>query len=92
MLGNRIKRSVQAQYNTEASYLAAQALSSRQGGAEEVEAEHKGASDPMAAMEREAMGAKGPAFVPAKDRTTIKPAEEEPQGNVDEIQIDDDDL
>lgn len=88
----RIKRSVQAQYNTEASYLAAQALSSRQGGAQEIEAEHKGASDPMAAMEREALGTKGPAFVPSKDRTTIQQAEEGPQGNTDEIQIDDEDL
>ncbi|KAG8912812.1 pre-mRNA-splicing factor syf1, partial [Tulasnella sp. 417] len=88
----RIKRSVQAQYNTEASYLAAQALSSRQGGAQEIESEHKGASDPMAAMEREALGTKGPSFVPSKDRTTIQQAEEAPQGNADEIQIDDEDL
>lgn len=88
----RIKRSVQAQYNTEASYLAAQALSSRQGGAQEIESEHKGASDPMAAMEREALGTKGPAFVPSKERTTIQQAEEAPQGNADEIQIDDEDL
>ncbi|KAG8922297.1 pre-mRNA-splicing factor syf1 [Tulasnella sp. 417] len=68
------------------------ALSSRQGGAQEIESEHKGASDPMAAMEREALGTKGPSFVPSKDRTTIQQAEEAPQGNADEIQIDDEDL
>ncbi|KAG8927430.1 pre-mRNA-splicing factor syf1 [Tulasnella sp. 417] len=87
----RIKRSVQAQYNTEASYLAAQALSFRQGGAQEIESEHKSASDPMAAMEREALGTKGPSFVPSKDRTTIQQVEEAPQGNADEIEIDDED-
>ncbi|KAG8910602.1 pre-mRNA-splicing factor syf1 [Tulasnella sp. 417] len=88
----RIKRSVQAQYNTEASYLAARALSSRQGGAQEIESEHKDASDPMAVIEREALGTKGPSFVSSKDRTTIQQAERAPQGNADEIQIHDEDL
>lgn len=90
-----IKRSVQAQYNTEASYLAAQAVSARKGAAEEIEAEQRAAVDPMAAAEREAIGAKGPAFVAAKDRTTVQQSQENgmtARGNADEIQIDDDDL
>ncbi|KAG9014968.1 pre-mRNA-splicing factor syf1 [Tulasnella sp. JGI-2019a] len=92
----RIKRSVQAQYNTEASYLAAQAVTAREGAAREIEVTQSDASDPMAARERDApQPNKGPAFVTAQNRTTIQQGEglsEAPQGNVDEIQIDDDDL
>lgn len=92
----RIKRSVQAQYNTEASYLAAQAVTAREGAAREVEATQNGSSDPMAARERDtAQQNKGPAFVAAQNRTTIQQVDElseAPQGNADEIQIDDDDL
>ncbi|KAG8919943.1 pre-mRNA-splicing factor syf1 [Tulasnella sp. 417] len=84
--------SVQAQYNTAASCLAAQGLGSRQGGAHEIEPEHKGASDPMAEMEREALGPKGPSFAPSKDRTTSQQASETPQSNADEILIDNEDL
>ncbi|KAG8865262.1 pre-mRNA-splicing factor syf1 [Tulasnella sp. 330] len=92
----RIKRSVQAQYNTEASYLAAQAVTAREGAAREVEGTQNGASDPMAARERDAPSQnKGPAFVAAQNRITIQKMDEPseaPQGNADEIQIDDDDL
>ncbi len=92
---NRIKRSVQAQYNTEASYIAAQAVNARQGAARAMEEDEKGAADPMAAMERQTAQSKGPAFVAAKDRTTIaQPGETNGTNGVneDEIRIDDDDL
>ncbi|KAJ8588066.1 TPR-like protein [Rhizopogon salebrosus TDB-379] len=58
----RIKRSVQAQFNTEASYLAAQTLSAKQNGTS-VQPSAAQAADPMAAAEQQA---KGPAFVAAK--------------------------
>ncbi|KAI0273808.1 spliceosome complex protein [Gloeopeniophorella convolvens] len=100
----RIKRSVQAQFNTEASYLAAQTLATRGGdsaGAGEAEAP----LDPMAAAERQA----GPAFVAAKQQPQRRAEDEgdsddeggdqEPQpspagktaaaGNADEIHISD---
>jgi len=92
----RIKRSVQAQYNTEVSFLAAQALAGRKGTAD-VDAS-KAASDPMAAAEMDAAKGKGPAFVVAKNNTNVKQSEENDdedtpaQANEDEIQIDDDDL
>jgi len=89
----RIKRSVQAQFNTEASYLAAQTMAARQGATLEEEDETQ--ADPMAAAERQANGSKGPAFVAAK-HSGAKPTEttEEavapPQANDDEIHISDD--
>jgi pre-mRNA-splicing factor SYF1 len=89
----RIKRSVQAQFNTEASYLAAQTMAARQGATLEEEDEIQ--ADPMAAAERQANGSKGPAFVAAK-HSGAKPTEttEEavapPQANDDEIHISDD--
>ncbi|KAI0781078.1 protein prenylyltransferase [Trametes elegans] len=87
----RIKRSVQAQFNTEASYLAAQ-MAAKQGG-QETEAEAQPA-DPMAAAERQAAGGgKAPAFVSAKQSTNVRveAAEERPAaGNEDEIHISDD--
>jgi pre-mRNA-splicing factor SYF1 len=58
----RIKRSVQAQFNTEASYLAAQALASRQG----VESAEPSPADPMATVEREADTSNKSAFVAAR--------------------------
>ncbi|TFK54825.1 hypothetical protein OE88DRAFT_1653335 [Heliocybe sulcata] len=89
----RIKRSVQAQFNTETSYLAAQTMSAKKGGSATPEADVD-AADPMAAAERQA-GVKGaPAFVASKQNVNIaesKPAETDP-ANADEIQIDDDDL
>jgi pre-mRNA-splicing factor SYF1 len=59
----RIKRSVQAQFNTEASYIAAQ-MASKTGAPEPEDIDAN--VDPMAAAERDANGAKkGPAFVAA---------------------------
>ncbi|KAH7926288.1 protein prenylyltransferase [Leucogyrophana mollusca] len=94
----RIKRSVQAQFNTEASYLAAQTNSAKQGngGVEEIDVQ---GTDPMAAAERQAGGAKGPAFVAAKktavqktDDADASAAVPQPEANADEIHIDDEDL
>jgi len=90
----RIKRSVQAQFNTEASYLAAQTMVVTQGAALREEDDSQ-AVDPMAAAERQVNGAKGPAFVAAK-RSVVKqmePTEEvavSSQANNDEIHISDD--
>ena len=88
----RIKRSVQAQFNTEASYLAAQ-MAAKQSGLETEQAEAPPA-DAMAAAERQAGGAKAPAFVSAKQSTNVRQQEPleagAPAGNEDEIQISDD--
>jgi len=65
----RIKRSVQAQFNTEASYLAAQTLSAKQNGTSEVPSAAQ-AADPMAAAEQQA---KGPSFVAAKKTALPRP-------------------
>ncbi|KAG6879597.1 hypothetical protein C0992_000877 [Termitomyces sp. T32_za158] len=93
----RIKRSVQAQFNTEASYLAAEATAAKQGARKVQEDEPQ---DAMAAAEKQAGGVKG--FVAAT--TTRLPAvdgEEVPgakdsaaasTANVDEIHISDDEL
>ena len=87
----RIKRSVQAQFNTEASYLAAQTMAARQGmrKPEEVEVE-----DAMTAAEKQVGGDKGPAFIAAKK--TVSPQEADaamtspkPTANADEIHISD---
>jgi pre-mRNA-splicing factor SYF1 len=85
----RIKRSVQAQFNTESSYLAAQALAASQGAA--MDAEEEDALDPMAAAEKQSGGLK---FVSAKQQAPHKDDGEQapsPQavGNADEIQISD---
>lgn len=88
----RIKRSVQAQFNTEASYLAAQTISARQG-AKKVE-ESSEVPDAMAAAEKQAFN--GPAFVAAKK--TQAPSDEAADAlpaeatNSEEIQISDDEL
>jgi len=94
----RIKRSVQAQFNTEASYLAAQALAASHGTAKNAEPE--AALDPMAAAERQSGGGKaGPTFVSAKAKQQAPPEGDEEQapspqvaGNADEIQISDEDI
>jgi len=88
----RIKRSVQAQFNTEASYLAAQTMAARQGGKKVAEEEAAAALDPMAAAEREV---NGPAFVAAKHTGPPREADsaegkKEPAANADEIHISDD--
>jgi pre-mRNA-splicing factor SYF1 len=92
----RIKRSVQAQFNTEASYLAAQTMAARQG-TRRAEEEIDAAQDAMAAAEKQAgVGVKGPAFVAAKKTAQAKNGEEESeappvsQTNADEIHISDD--
>ncbi|KAG9318252.1 hypothetical protein JVU11DRAFT_333 [Chiua virens] len=88
----RIKRSVQAQFNTEASYLAAQTLSAKQNGAPAEPVAPP--ADAMAAAEQQAGAVKGPAFVAAKKTALPPPEGEETQAtqqevNADEIQISD---
>lgn len=87
----RIKRSVQAQFNTEASYLAAQTMAARQGirKPEEVEVE-----DAMTAAEKQVGGDKGPAFIAAKKTAPSQEADAAmttpgPAANIDEIHISD---
>lgn len=91
----RIKRSVQAQFNTEASYIAAQTMAAQQGTRQADNNATEEASDAMAAAEREAGSA--PSFVAAK-QTALHP---QPQpdaaasatamtaANADEIHISD---
>ncbi len=81
----RIKRAVQAAYNTETSFIAAQAAAAQKGTTKPTETsgeEARDAADPMAAMEREMGGGAGanststtkkggPAFVASTLRTTI---------------------
>lgn len=88
----RIKRSVQAQFNTQAGYLAAQ-MATKEG--EQGEEEEDIPADPMAAAERQAGKANGPAFVAAKQSTTVRleeapPPASAPVQNEDEIHISDD--
>jgi pre-mRNA-splicing factor SYF1 len=93
----RIKRSVQAQFNTEASYLAAQTISAKQGTKKVQETDDL--QDAMAAAEKQAYnGANGPAFVAAKasdDKFVSSANDTVPQAqaaNEDEIQISDDEM
>jgi pre-mRNA-splicing factor SYF1 len=88
----RIKRSVQAQFNTEASYLAAQAITAKQG-TKKVE-ESDDLQDAMSAAEKQAYnGANGPAFVAAKASGVVSTQDAAPQAaNADEIQISDDEM
>jgi len=96
----RIKRSVQAQYNTEVSYLAAQAAVAGKGGSVadrgmDDEGDRAAAADPMAMAEREASKGKGLAFVAATQKPPTLEAEDGDgggQANEDEIQISDDEL
>lgn len=86
----RIKRSVQAQFNTEASYLAAQMAVNQTGLETEMEA---APADAMAVAERQAVGGGGgaPAFVSAKSIRQQEPLGAAPaQANEDEIHISDD--
>ncbi|KAG2075994.1 hypothetical protein BDR04DRAFT_1090805 [Suillus decipiens] len=85
----RIKRSVQAQFNTEASYLAAQTLSAKQNGTAEQSSAVQPA-DPMAAAEQQA---RGPAFVAAK-KTALPRADEDQASSAPDLapqQADNDD-
>ncbi|KAF9228668.1 protein prenylyltransferase [Gyrodon lividus] len=91
----RIKRSVQAQFNTEASYLAAQTLSTKRNDGASAESTPP-PSDPMAAAEQQASSAKGPTFVAAKKTTLPRPegaetasTQQDTNANVDEIHISD---
>jgi pre-mRNA-splicing factor SYF1 len=89
----RIKRSVQAQFNTEASFLAAQAMAARQGKTKDVEAATAEAADPMAAAERAAGVTQG--FVAAQQPTGTKGTDEPRDAtgtaqNAEEIHISDD--
>jgi pre-mRNA-splicing factor SYF1 len=90
----RIKRSVQAQFNTEASYLAAQAITARQGTQKAAQIDD--AQDAMSGAEKQVYGGtNGPAFVAAKTIGNAPAAGEgnnmpPPTTNIDEIQISDD--
>ncbi|GAA5861780.1 hypothetical protein JCM1840_005267 [Sporobolomyces johnsonii] len=94
----RIKRAVQAAFNTEASYLSAKLQQMQRGGQEANEAVHGGADvDPMAALDRATgQGTAVRGFVAATSGAKVggdgtKEDEAAPQGNEDEIAIDDDD-
>ncbi|KAK4056109.1 pre-mRNA-splicing factor syf1 [Microbotryomycetes sp. JL221] len=102
----RIKRAVQAAFNTEASYLSAKMSQVQAGGQaadEDVNGEEAAAiaADPMAALDKAAAtagsgGGMASAFVKASDQSAqIKGNQENAQsqnvGNADEIEIDDDD-
>ncbi|KAF9072947.1 hypothetical protein BDP27DRAFT_1260964 [Rhodocollybia butyracea] len=90
----RIKRSVQAQFNTEASYIAAQTMAARQGTRQADASED--APDAMTAAEREAGNA--PSFVaatqtalnPKADDSNATPPAADSTANADEIHISDD--
>lgn len=85
----RIKRSVQAQFNTEVSYIAAQMAAKEANG--DAEEEDEAPADAMAAAER--VAGSGPAFVAAKQSTNVRLEEAQPgpgAKNEDEIQISDD--
>ena len=89
----RIKRSVQAQFNTEASYLAAQTITARQSTQKAAQIDEP--QDAMAAAEKQVYGGtNGPAFVAAKTTGTAGEGNsmDEPSpraNNADEIQISD---
>ena len=84
----RIKRSVQAQFNTEVSYIAAQMAQKQSNGTEEED--EAPPADAMAAAERQAGAPKGPSFVSAKQSTNVRQQEAAAAANEDEIQISDD--
>ncbi|THV07880.1 spliceosome complex protein [Dendrothele bispora CBS 962.96] len=88
----RIKRSVQAQFNTEASYLAAQTVAASTG-TRKADSPEDAATDAMAMAERET--GKGKGFVAAKETAIHPPPEQNgsakaPVANADEIHISDD--
>ncbi|GAA5853854.1 hypothetical protein JCM3766R1_005383, partial [Sporobolomyces carnicolor] len=96
----RIKRAVQAAFNTEASYLSAKLQQMQRGQAEAQEAVNGGVDvDPMAALDRATSTTAVRGFVPAAngqkvggDGTKGDDAEGgASKGNADEIAIDDDD-
>jgi pre-mRNA-splicing factor SYF1 len=87
----RIRRSVQALFNTEASYLAAQTITARQGNGEgqvQNSATTGPALDAMAATEKATTFVRGQAESHLKGNGETKSKED--LGNQDEIQISDD--
>jgi pre-mRNA-splicing factor SYF1 len=91
----RIKRSVQAQFNTEASFLAAQTMAAARRGAQVDLDAGPGPADPMAAAEQAA--GKAPAFVAAKKTSKPVDGDEAPSSagadaNVEEIHISDEEM
>ncbi|KAF8753312.1 HAT (Half-A-TPR) repeats protein [Rhizoctonia solani] len=81
----RIKRSVQAQYNTEVSFLAAQAQGAKKAALEKELATAK--TDAMAQVEAKT----APSFVAGKKDVPAN-GQENGEGNADEIQIDDEEF
>jgi pre-mRNA-splicing factor SYF1 len=101
----RIKRAVQASFNTENSFIAAQAAAAAKGSEKPTETAKqaaKDAADPMAAMERDMAngGGKGgkpaPMFVASTQNKINANGIEEGEGgedvNPDAIQVDEDDI
>lgn len=82
----RIKRSVQAQYNTDVNFIASQAIarSQRQPGDADTDAD---AADAMAALERQARAPSG--FVAASDGPKVSGTPPPVASNPDAIDIDD---
>jgi len=83
----RIKRSVQALFNTEASYIAAQTVAARQGEARVDIAGGSEVVDAMAAAERQTAFVRGQADSHLKGEVESAPQAE--KGNEDEIEISD---
>jgi pre-mRNA-splicing factor SYF1 len=92
----RIKRSIQAQFNTDVSYIAAYAMSAQQRATAEAATAEANDMDPMARAEREAAaatsesrGAMATSFVAAKQTAPL--ASTEAEKNEEELDDDDDD-
>ncbi|BEI83987.1 hypothetical protein CcaverHIS002_0405910 [Cutaneotrichosporon cavernicola] len=94
----RIKRAVQASYNTNESFLAAQKAAAVSGGEKPTDAAEEAAreaADPMAAMEREMGGGGAPAFVASTLKAQAQHEEMVPAegaANPDAIDIADDEF
>jgi len=86
----RIKRSVQAKFSTDVSFIASQAVARSQQAVEQGGAETNGeVADTMAQLERQAKAPAG--FVAATDtapKVPAKPLEEAPTHNPDAIDLD----
>lgn len=101
----RIKRSVQASYNTESSFIAAQTAAAKKSAGslptDDAAAASKDAADPMAGLEREAAAAgkkPAPSFVASTLTKTNQNGIDEPDAedggevvNPEAIDIEDDD-
>ncbi|KAF3767495.1 TPR-like protein [Cryphonectria parasitica EP155] len=91
----RIKRSVQAQYNTDVNFIASQAIARSQAAAAAAQAQGEGGGgeadqevmDAMAALERQARAPVG--FVAAEDNPRGEPAAQPVAANPDAIELDD---